>query len=67
LASASGGSPAAATAGRPSSRSAAPFWSSSGTCYPNRPPATPTSAPASTTPGSAIAARCTTSPPTRSH
>ena len=35
---------------RPSSRSAAPSWSSSGTCCPIPKPATPTSAPASTTP-----------------
>jgi hypothetical protein len=59
-ASASGGSPGAAAARRPSSRSAAPSWSSSGTCSPTPPPATPTSAPASTTPASATAARHTT-------
>jgi transposase len=59
-ASATGGSPAAAARAKPSSPSAGPSWSSSGTCSLTPGPATQTSAPASEVPGSATAARCAT-------
>jgi transposase len=49
---ATGGSRGAAEPPRPSSPWAAPSWSSPGTCYLTPKPATPISAPASTTPGS---------------
>ena len=55
-------SPAAAARRKPSSPSAGPSLSSSGTCWPTPKPATPTSAPASTTPESTPnAANATTS------
>jgi hypothetical protein len=49
---ATGGSPADAASNAPSSRSAVPSWSSSGTCCPTRPYGSRTWAPASTTPAS---------------
>ncbi len=61
-ASATGGSPAAAAPKKPTSPSAGPSWSSSGTCYPIPRPATPTSAPGSTPPApTPTAAAATTS------
>jgi transposase len=51
-ASATAASRGAVAPSGPSWRSAAPSWSSSGTCWPTPPCATATSAPASTTPGS---------------
>jgi alpha/beta hydrolase fold len=47
-----GGSHGAAAPGKPSSRSAAPSWSSSGTCYLTPAPTTPIWAPASSASGS---------------
>jgi hypothetical protein len=52
LGSATGASPGGAARNEPSSRWAAPSWSSSGTCWPTPPPASATWAPASTTPAS---------------
>jgi hypothetical protein len=51
-ASATGASPGGAARNEPSSRSAAPSWSSSGTCWPTPTPASTTWAQASTTPPS---------------
>ena len=50
-ANATGASSNAAANSRPSSRSPAPSWSSSGTCSPTPPPASTTSAPTTTPPG----------------
>ena len=47
-ANATGASSNAAASSRPWSRSPAPSWSSSGTCWPTRPPASATSAPTTT-------------------
>jgi transposase len=54
LGNATGGSPAAAVPSGPSSRSAGPSWSLSGTCWPTRPHGSRTWAPASTTPASVL-------------
>jgi hypothetical protein len=54
LVNATGGSPVDAARNVRSSRSAGPSWSSSGTCCPTRPSGSTTSAPASTTPASAL-------------
>src|SRR5215218_8903529 len=51
---ATGGSPVDAARNEPSSRSAGPSWSSSGTCCPTRPYGSTTWAPASTTPPSVL-------------
>jgi transposase len=55
-----GASPDAVARRRPSSRSAAPFWSSSGTCSATRRPISTTSDPASTNPVSTQSARSAT-------
>jgi transposase len=57
---ATGAWPAAAASSRPWPPSPAPSWSSSGTCSPTAPPATTTSAPATTPAGSTRTARCAT-------
>src|SRR5262249_20211844 len=51
-ASGTGGSPAAAAPRKPTSPSAGPSWSPSGTCYPTPTPASTTSAPGTTPPAS---------------
>ena len=63
LGHATGGSLADAARGAPSSRSAGPSWSLSGTCWPTQKPTSTTWAPASTTPASVLNAPSATTPP----